>query len=813
MKNWGFKLRLAARNLTGKNTLFSLAVYFLLFIMLTISLVTFAHKEMLKQIFYYQSKETYQRIDIVLTYDENSTVKIVNQRNLINYRSYFTFYEVFYNFYAVIEDEENIHYADVYASDIVGLSRVIDYPVDNIAPGEAHISASFAAESGLGEGDAFTLFLGGVEYDFTVKNVISDRGVLTGNAIFVLKDEILGEIIGPGTTNLGNTIYFRVKPGVKIEDAISALRDDPEYGQYNIRPTIDYEYIDYYARFGSSVFMAVGLLVFFALLLMIRSIFFLYFKDFNSQYAIINILGGSRGFAFQIWIFQLTLLSLLALPPAVGLCQWVFNIAARAYDVQSHITVPAWTIAAAVAAYGAILACELVIRYLQVKRESLVSMSKGAKNAVARTGYALAFLAALALANNLTAPFGPGIRAIVNIIILAAAAVLTVDLIIRFVCRMSGRMRKKTVFNLFTAKYLSENKIIKHSLRVMTIALVVIAAVLAAIESLQKDDSQFRERIHTDYMVANISDYRPNLVTEIKDSYPVEDIAPAVCFQNVYIKDYGKGVTFFLSLEYDNIDNYFTFAFDTESAAKLRSSDGLYVVFPEAFRQMYGGKIGDKVKMKLSATLGEVEFTVAGFYESEYGTFAFSNYRAHAGENAVNALLFNAGEDFSDEDKADLVRRYGSKMYVFVDVGKTVEAAFAILNRITAIIMWVFWFIAGGFAVVIINNLLLALSQLKADYARLRILGLDDRQLARGIITEAALIALIAFAVAFVVLLLLFPNFSPMILVFGYYKEIAVSGDVLLKYLALDALVFIPAYLCYGFRIKYINAIDTIRKF
>jgi hypothetical protein len=52
-----------------------------------------------------------------------------------------------------------------------------------------------------------------------------------------------------------------------------------------------------------------------------------------------------------------------------------------------------------------------------------------------------------------------------------------------------------------------------------------------------------------------------------------------------------------------------------------------------------------------------------------------------------------------------------------------------------------------------------------------------------------------------------------MILVFGYYKEIAVSGDVLLKYLALDALVFIPAYLCYGFRIKYINAIDTIRKF
>ncbi|MGB4015122.1 MAG: FtsX-like permease family protein, partial [Bacilli bacterium] len=310
-----------------------------------------------------------------------------------------------------------------------------------------------------------------------------------------------------------------------------------------------------------------------------------------------------------------------------------------------------------------------------------------------------------------------------------------------------------------------------------------------------------------------ISDYKPGLKREISDFYPVEDVEEAVFFQNVYIKEYAKGVPIFLSLEYDNIDRYFSLEIGEEIADKLGSAERLYALLPESFKQIYGAAEGDVVTLKLSATLGEEEFVVAGFYQTEYEIFIFSNYLAYSGEDATNALLFNTNPYFDDANKADIVKRYGSKMYFLVDIAKTVDVAFDAFDNIIKIVFWLFWFIAGGFAVVIVNNLLLALSYLKADYARLRVLGLDDRQLTRVVVTEAAAISFVVFVIAFVALSLIIPNFAPMMLVFGYYKEIAVTGVALLKFLALGTLVFIPGYLIYCIRIKYINIIDTIRKF
>src|SRR5690606_8804324 len=132
-------------------------------------------------------------------------------------------------------------------------------------------------------------------------------------------------------------------------------------------------------------------------------------------YAVIFILGGSRGFAFQIWIFQLLVLSVLALPPAIGLCQWFFNLAARVFLVKCHIALPAESVLLAFVSYLIVLAYELVSRYLWLRRESLVSLSKDNKSAPAFDRYALLFLLLLYAVNNIFSPFGAGIKAVVNI--------------------------------------------------------------------------------------------------------------------------------------------------------------------------------------------------------------------------------------------------------------------------------------------------------------------------------------------------------------------------------------------------------------
>ncbi|MDD4077255.1 MAG: hypothetical protein PHT03_04695 [Bacilli bacterium] len=814
MRKLAFKFRFAYRNLTGKNILFSFAVLFLLIIFLTLSLIVASHKPMITKIFYHQAKDRYLNIDMTLTYDENSTLKIVNQRRIgTEYRDYFDYYAIFYNFYSIIEGENESFYGHIFSSDITGFNRVIDYPVDNIGKREAVISESTADNNQLIKGGTLTMYFGGKEYEFRIKAIIPDRGIFTDNAVFILKDDLLHEIIGPGTHNLGNTIYFRLKSDISVDNARSALNADSEYGQYLITPTVDYEYIDYYTRYGSSFFMAIGVVVIFALVLIIRSVFSLYFKDFNAQYAVINILGGSRLMAFKIWVYQLLMLTGLALPPAVVISNYLFNIAAQAFEVKSIITLPFLSVLVAVLFYLFILVYELIHRYRILQKESLVYLSKDKRSNLEINQFPILLLIIFYIINNSLSGFNIGIKALINIILILVLSVLLLGLIIELFSCLFKLSKKRTVFNTFTVKHLKSSKIVAGSLKVIMISMVIIAAVLSVIRSVRKNNYDFRRKLKADYLIANISDYNANLKNDLIRDYPINVADEAVFFQDVYIKDYEKGIPFFLSVEYDNIDYYYSLSLNEEVRSRFAQTENLYILLPESFSYIYQAEIDDIITIRLSPTLGDKDFIIAGFFSTEYDTFVFTNYLSYSGGNAANSLIFNSGPFFSVENKGAIIKQYSSKMYLLVDIKKTADAVFSQSDQVINILLWVFWFIVGGFVIVIINNSLLTFSVLKADFAKLKILGLDDWQLGRNIIKEVMFIVAIAVTIAFVVLVLLFPNFSPMMLVFGYYKEIAVSGDELLKFLNLGALIYIASYLIYYFKIRSINVIDTIRKF
>jgi len=814
MKKLAFKLRIAYRNLTGKNIFFSLAVFLLVIILLVLSILVFSFKPMIERVLYYQAKDRYLNIDLVMNYDENSTLKIINQRGIKEkYQNLFQYYVISYNFHSLIEHKNNPFYAQIFCSDITGFSRVIDYPVEYLGKNEVVIAKTAARDYDIALGDYITVYLGGAEYEYRVKSIIPDRGLFTDNAVFILKDELLREVIGPGLQNLGNTMYFKLNSGVNVEEVITALEEDEEYRQYSVQPVIDSTYIDYYANYGSSIFSAIGIIVIFALLLIIRSVFSLYFRDFNSQYAIINILGGNQLFAFEIWIYQLLILTVTALPVAILLCFGLLNIAARAFSVSRLIMIPILPVAAAVLFYLAILAFELFFRYRKLKKESLIGLSKEQETDRPLINLlATLLLSVFLILNNVLLPFGYGIKALINVLLSIALSVFILGYVLRFVSNLRFN-KKKTVFNMFTVKYLRKSKIIRSSLKAMLISLILIASTLSIIRIFRENTDGIQQRIKGDYLLANVSDYTPQLKNDISNDYSIETVNETVLFQNVYIKNYDKNIHFFLSLEYDKIELYYDLKLDDVVRTKFNRTDKLYVVLPESLSYVYDADVGDTITMELSRSVGETEFIIAGFFSGEYESILFTNYLTYTGESAVNALFFNKGFDFSENDINEIIKRYSSSMYVLIDVNKTVIKSLSLIDKLIDYLLIIIWFIVGSFVVVIINNSLLLFSMIKADYAKLMILGFDYRQLRRNVLKEAVLTVFTAAVIAFVGLMFMFPNFSPMMVIFGYYKEIAVTGDEVIKYLGLGCIIFILSYFIYYRKIRSIRLIETIRKY
>ena len=813
-----FEIRFAGRNILG-NIGRSLVVFFTLTIVAALAVTMITIDDSFRQMFTLDQTETYLDVDLVMTYDANSTTRIMNKRTIAEkYADRFSFFASFFNFYAGVGVGEEVAYAQVMSSSVAEMERVIRTDLPSLAVGKAVVTRSFAEDHGLAAGDTFDLYVGGTGYPHRIEAVADDVGLFEGDVVFVNKTALLDLIYGTDNLgNLGNTLYFALRPGVDLQETIDLLSAEPEYASFVFTEVVNDADIARMATFNSSIFLGIGLMAIITLVLVLRSVFPILFRDIAPQIGVIQTLGGSDRFAFRVWLWEFTIILLFAVPLGL-LIAWVgINLSRPFVGIQGFVRLDPLLTLIAVGSLAGLILAELAVRFRRLRRRSAVGLStdrKSERSTVSPWTFAVAVV--LLAVNRIGAWYATPWGRLAETAFLLLSAFSGLSLLLASLAPISRRIPKKSAFGLFTIRHLASDRIAHNALKVATMAIVVIAVTLMLNHFIVVATASVGDQLKADYVLSNIFDYDPALKTEIESRYGPTAVDEAHFYTKVVLKT-GTGekrLRFAFSLEADAIERYFDFAIDPGARERFADTSRPQVLLPVSLGRVYRLEEGDEVQLRISKDLPEATFVVAGFIDTYFDSIAITNLIGVPGYQdaaPVNALLINVSDD--GETAAAMVKDYASRMYYLLDVEETFTDISRMFLSIADYMMIIGWAVAFCFVVVILNNAVLVFDAMKSDYARLITLGASRGNLVGLFAAEAGILAAFAALAATAIVLVFFPAMPELMLLFDNYKVIPL--DPLKTVLAIGAgvLVFLFGYGTYFVKVGRMRITDEIKKY
>ena len=821
MKSFLFRLRFAIKNIIkfpGR----SLVVFFTMTISVALFILVMCMNNVLYQIMYNYAQERYLNVDMTLTYDSNSDARILSSRKIEEeYQDYYNFSACFFNYYSLVSADGDDFYSQVFSASVSDLENVIDYDLDTLFATEAFITQSLADEYSLSVGDTITLYVMGTELNYTIKQIVSDRGLFADNSIFVRKKELIEAFYGP-TTYIGNIIYFDLKDINNADDLITQLGNDTEYGDFVATTTIDFDKINASTASASAIYIGVGLIILVVIIFVLNSLFPLLFKDFQQQIGVIQILGGNHRFSLSIWVLQFLLFGLLAIPLGVGMAYVLFSQGAEVVEIATPIVLQSDLVMIAMGLFVVFIGTEVIGRYVQLTHHSAVAISYDRRYRTVKSKRILLVVSAfLLIIQLLVHPFAEQYNALVTVILILLIIFSFSDVALELIGGAAKKAKKSSAFSIYGAKNLHENVTIHNSMKVALISAIAIAVTMTTWVFVNTETEKNTAKIIGNYILTNIVNYDVDIKNDIAESYALDSIDEAIVYQNTTMHFIYHGnekrdnVMFFISIPYEKMGLYFDFEYEGDVATKLADTETPYVVLPYTLAKMNNLAIGDQIIMELSREIPTMTFTIAGFIETNFDEIIFSNLYlldANTTSELTNSLFINTIAA-DDTIKNDLIKEYAARMYYLVELDDMTTDIKEQIMELTDYISIIILAVSCALVVVIINNSLLAFYAMKSDYAKMIILGLSISELRRQLVREILILAIIVMLASGVGAFFIIDNLGALMLFGKYYKIIEASVFEVVGRVLVGVVAFVISYGIYLFKIKSINAIEEIRKY
>lgn len=821
MKSFLFRLRFAIRNIT-KYPGRSLVVLLTLILSMVLFIFVICMNNVLYQIFYNNAQEQYINVDLTLTYDSNSDARILSSRKIEEeYDEYYNFSACFFNYYSLVSADETNFYSQVFSASVNDLENVIDYDLETLFATEAFITETLASKYMLSVGDKITLYARGVELEYTIKQIVADRGLFADDTIFVRKKELIESFYGT-TTYIGNIVYFDLKDNINPSDVISILNDDSEYADFVAARTVNPDKISASTTNVSSVYIGVGLIVLFVIVFVLNSLFPLLFKDFRQQMGVIQTLGGNHRFSLSIWLLQFLIFGLLAIPLGIGLAYLLFSKGAEVVGIATPIVFQIEYIVMAIGFFIIFIGFEVVYRFIQLTRRSSVAISYDRRHQTTKSmRIILAGSTILLIMQLIFHPFAEQYNALVTVILILMIIFSFSDFALELVGGIAKKAHKPSAFSLFGAKNLHENLTIHNSLKVALISTIGIAITLTTWFFVNTETEANASRVIGDYILTNIVDYDEALKNDITETYALNSIDEAIVYQSTAMHFVYRGeerrenISFFISIPFGNMDSYFDFQYEGDVANKLTNTDIPYIVLPKTLAKMNELEIGDQVTMELSREIPTMTFTIAGFIDTNFDEIIFSNLyilEDNATSDLTNSLFINTIA--SDETiKIEIIKQYAARMYYLVECAELIAGIKEQISEITDYLSILILAISGALIIIIINNSLMVFYAMKSDYAKMMVLGLSNHELMKQLLWEVFIMAFIVLLTSVVGAFFIVDNLGALMLFGKYYKMIEATIPEIIGRVLLGVIAFILSYGIYLVKSNSIEAIAEIKRF
>lgn len=813
-KNW-FKILFAYRNATAnkKNALVVILTLSLVFCLL-ILLLGLNHT--FSRIYQLQATNLYNDTDIVITYDEYSMSRLINNRYIKDdYQDDILYSLSFFNLDVLVNDEEGSYYGSLFSSLPYEFETLVDRDI-YINDNETIISNSYAKEHNLNVGDSIEFTLKDKRFTYIIREIIPDTGVFTGISFYINKEAFYEEFYNIGfLTNLGNVLYINIKSDTDIDKLITDLKNDSNFAFYDIYPTVDWDYINSKAMDLTSVMLGVGLIILVSVIMVLDSLFPIVNRGYRLQIGITNTLGAEKKFIWQIYLLHWLIYSLISFVLGIILSYLVINIGLHEYGLNGFIGIKLFPMIEAFA----IVSLFIIIRaYMEFKNENQMSVAK--QNQDKRyISYNVKYISVgISFVIMLLAMYFKQIPQSYRSLLIVITSLYFIfnlsSIMLIYISKLLSSGKEKSVFKIFQLKYLRTNKHIHQSLRVVLISLLSLVLIFSVRIFIDKTIEDFDDMMSFDLAITNIYDYDDSLLNEVKNDSNVINSDSGLFYRNITIyfneKDY-QPCKFFISMNYNQFSNYFnlnTIDYDNQYI----NTNNPYVILPYNFKMVYDIKLGDVVTLDLNYKLNNISVVVVGFFDTDFDNIIYSNIinvDEYSSTAKANTILINSNN--KDKEYQNLIQEYSSKMYFILDpdlyFNDYISSAENVINFFTVFTL----FMIASFVIIVFNNTLLVFYDIKNDIAKIKVLGAGKSVFMINLLKEYLLILSIIISFGYTEILILSKHLKYVVLFTDYYKDVSSNLLTNLYGCVIVGIVLILSYIYYLYKINKIKIVDEIK--
>lgn len=814
MSSHKFKWLFAYRNATA-NKKNSLVVVLTLSLVFCLLILLLGMKFTFTKIYEYQSSNVYQQTDVVITYDEYSVSRLINNRYIKeDYKDDINYSLSFFNLDVLVDDGSNQYYGSLFSALPYEFETLIDKDI-TLDGTHTIISDTFAKRYSISIGDTISFTLQDKTFSYDVKEIVKDTGVFSGVAFFIDKEAFYDEFYGLSSlTNLGNVIYIDTASGVDIDTFISTLKEDNHFSNYDIFPSLDWNFINSKAMDLVSMMLALGIIVLIAVIMVLDSLFPIINREYRQHLGVTNTLGAHKGFMWQVNLLHWMIYTIISFVIGTLLSYVVINVGLYSYGLTGFIGIKPLPLLIAFAIVSLFIIARAYIGFARENKMSVAKQTRNKRYIAYRNKYVYVVLSAVIM---LLAMFLKQIpQEYRSLIIVASSLYLILNLasiILFWLTKLFDSKRKKSVFQLFQLKYLRTNKHIHQSLRVIIISLLALVLIFSVRGFIYSEIDNFNKTMSFDLAMTNIYDYDDNLLGDIK-SYDVTNADSGLLYQDVEIFFNESDIQpckFFISTDKNHFTDYFDLniiGFDQT----VVSENIPYVILPYNFKMVYNISVGDEVTLSLNYNLNHVTMVVAGYFDTNFDNIIYSNIMnldSYQTTAIPNSILINT--DDKTQVYQTLIQHYSSNMYYILNpdlyFSDYISSAENIVNFFTVFT----FFMIICFVVIIFNNTLLVFYGLKNDLAKIKVLGAGKTLFGRNLIKEYLLILMIVLTLGYIEVLILSEHLKYVVLLTNYYKDISSTPLTNLYGCAIVGIVLLSSYIYYFYNIEKIKIVDEIR--
>jgi hypothetical protein len=804
-----FIFLLAKRNLFANKKTTSVII-FTLSLIFSMFFLMLGVESIYRDIFSKEAQNAYPNIDLVVSYDEYSSSRLINKRVLSEDYDDINYALAFFNLQIPFENNNRMFYINLLSSLPHEFEIMMDIDVE-LRPNESIVTKTFAIDNSLEIGDKIELNLFGTTYEYSIADVIDDYGFFKGNSIYVDKEELLEKVYSLSyLSNFGNVVYVSTN---NIDKTYEELNQDLNYQDYEISRVVDQVKIQSIINEYISIIRLAGFIVLISLIIVLNSLFSIVIRDIYEEIGVFETLGDNKKMGYFVCLSQWIIYLLTSFIFGYFLALGVANIGANIYGVTEFISIKTFVVLESLAIISIAVLIKNIYLIKKFYKKNSVDKIKDKRFVLANFNYFLLALSSLIMIAVLV--FDLFSIKYKSLIVVSLSIYICLSLLLISLKILSKILTKKrTNFALFNSKHLQNNKNIHQSLNVIFVSLIVIAIMLTVRFYISFQIEQIRSYNKIDILMVNIIDYDEELLNEIK-TYDVDEVNPGFMYLNI-VAQTEENDSFLIKMvsSVDREDFSDFYGYDLGEINPIYENNSHpYILFPENYKLVYGFKEGDIIRLNLEPRLSDVSFVIGGFIKTDFDQFAYTNLTDKIEELSLeyNSLMINS--ENSEAALNQLIRNYSQDMYYFVDAQAEIELQLDRADSILALFTVLIIFVISSFLLVVFNNTVLKYYSLKNDYAKVKILGIKNSQIINNLFKEIIILFLCLIIVGTLEIILLSNFLKYLLLFFDYYKNLTANiYAVIISYSAI-LFVLLVSYLFYFLRIRKLEVSNEIRVF